>query len=524
MLSCETWVEATYPMQTFSRRDFLKLLAGSSANLGMLGIKGLLEPARVRAGDRPNIIVLVLDAMSAQNLSIYGYPRPTTPNLERFAQRATVYHSHLAAGNFTTPGTASMMTGLYPWHHRALSRRSLVRRDLIDNLFHVAQDYYRVAFSQNVWADLFPRQFQADLDNHLPPPTFSDEQLTVLTSHRLRDSAVSYYSLDEFLLSSHQVLNPYPGSALLGYLDNSYGLLKGKNPVVDADYPYGIPNNSYYTFQHSRLLNGIRDLAVEYTSKNSPWLGYFHLYSPHAPYCPRKQFANIFPEIALPFKKRHPLAVNHADLDTIRFSRDRYDEFITDLDHEFGLFVDALDGAGILDSSYLFVTSDHGEVFERGELGHGSPLLYDPVIHIPLVVSAPGQRERRDVFTPTSNTDLAPTIAYLTSGASLPNLDGRILPELGGVADPARGIFSMVAKDNSSYLPIKTGTIALTRGNMKLIHYLGYAKEWADFEMYDLLDDPIEKKDLFPRQPSELVQLKQEILDSLSDANRPYEK
>src|SRR3972149_189137 len=107
MLSCETWVEATYPMQIFSRRDFLKLLAGSSAGLGMLGIKGLVEHALAQAGDRPNIIVLVLDAMSAQNLSIYGYPRPTMPNLERFAQRATVYHSHLSAGNFTTPGTAS---------------------------------------------------------------------------------------------------------------------------------------------------------------------------------------------------------------------------------------------------------------------------------------------------------------------------------------------------------------------------------------------------------------------------------
>ena len=513
-------------MNTLSRRDFLKLLAGTSAGLGTLRIDELLNPIRARGGGgQPNIIVLVLDAMSAQNLSLYGYPRPTTPNLERFAQRATVYHSYYSAGNFTTPGTASMLTGLYPWHHRAFSRRSLVKRDLTENLFHAAQGYYRVGYSQNIWADLFPRQFRADLDLHLPSPSFSEESLTAMTSHRLpNDSAIAFYALDEFLLSSHQVLNPYPGSALMGYLDVSFGMFKNKDRVTDADYPFGIPTNTYYTYRHPQVFNGLRDLMMEFTRKNSPWLGYFHLYSPHAPYCPRKQFTGIFPEIKFPYKKRHPLSANHASAETIRLARDRYDEFITDLDHEFGLLMDALEQAGILDSSYLFVTSDHGEVFERGELGHGSPLLYDPVIHIPLVVSAPGQRKRRDVFTPTSSTDLVPTIAHLSGGDSLPGLDGRLLPELGGIEDPARGIFSMVAKDNSSFLPIRAGTVALTKGNLKLIHYQGYEKEWADFEMYNLADDPIEKKDLYPRQPFELAQMKQELLDSLADADRPYQR
>ena len=69
----------------------------------------------------PNIIVILFDAMSARNLSLYGYPRETTPFLDKFAARSTVYHRHYSGGNFTTPGTASMLTGMFQWKHRAFN-------------------------------------------------------------------------------------------------------------------------------------------------------------------------------------------------------------------------------------------------------------------------------------------------------------------------------------------------------------------------------------------------------------------
>ena len=52
---------------------------------------------------RPNIIIILFDAMAALNLSLYGYQRKTTSNFERLAQRSTVYHAHHSAANFTTP-------------------------------------------------------------------------------------------------------------------------------------------------------------------------------------------------------------------------------------------------------------------------------------------------------------------------------------------------------------------------------------------------------------------------------------
>ena len=109
----------------FSRRDFLKLASLASLSMLNLSVPHLEESQQMIAQPQPpNILILVFDALSAHNMSLYGYPRQTTPNLERLAQKATVFHRHYSAGNFTSPGTASLLTGVYPWTHRALSTRS----------------------------------------------------------------------------------------------------------------------------------------------------------------------------------------------------------------------------------------------------------------------------------------------------------------------------------------------------------------------------------------------------------------
>ena len=511
-------------MDNFSRRDFLKLMGLSATGAGLAR---LAPPhAQPRSGsDKPNVILLVLDAMTARNLSVYGYPRPTTPNLERFAQRATVFHSHFSAGNFTSPGTASLLTGLLPWNHRALSRRSLVRRDLVkSSIFHsVGSDYFTLGYCQNLWADLFLRQFKSGLDLHVAPSAFSYKPQTVLASHHLpNDSVMAYYVFDEFLLSTHQVMNPYPGSALLGYLDYSFGRSQRENRAGYEDYPYGLPSNSYYFYRHPEVFAGLTDLVTKTSAQANPWFGYFHLYSPHGPYRARQQFVGTMPPIQLEYKKRHILAAGHLTKEVILFARDQYDEFIADLDFELGKFFDNLKQAGILDNSYVIITSDHGEVFERGETGHGSPLLYDPVVRIPLMIAAPGQAERRDVFTPTSSTDLLPTLARLTGGTPPAETDGQLLPGFGGEGSDQRAVFSVVAKEDASFHPIRSGTVSMIKGKWKLIYYTGYEKYPDQFELYDLEHDLEEKHNLLEGNPSAAPKLKAELLAAFEKANARY--
>ena len=124
-----------------SRRDFLKL--AGLVPLSWLTLKGLAKFRTIT--DRPsiqeyspekNVLIVVFDAWSAANMSLYGYGRQTTPNLEQLAAKAVVYHNHFAGGNYTNPGTASLLTGTLPWTHRALQIGDSVEKTFVNkNIF-----------------------------------------------------------------------------------------------------------------------------------------------------------------------------------------------------------------------------------------------------------------------------------------------------------------------------------------------------------------------------------------------------
>src|SRR5258705_6067896 len=103
-------------MSEFRRRDFLKILGAAASTIFFPRVASWEdENFSQETVSKPNVIILLFDAMSARNLSIYGYPRPTSPNFERFAEHAIVYHSHYAGGNFTIPGVSTLLTRTYPW-------------------------------------------------------------------------------------------------------------------------------------------------------------------------------------------------------------------------------------------------------------------------------------------------------------------------------------------------------------------------------------------------------------------------
>lgn len=106
-------------MKNLSRRDVLKLAGLVTGGAAWTALR--MKSGRALDGKKPNIVVLLADTLSATNLSLFGYGRQTTPNLERLADRAFVYHSHYAGGNFTSPGTATILTGSYTWTHRTVN-------------------------------------------------------------------------------------------------------------------------------------------------------------------------------------------------------------------------------------------------------------------------------------------------------------------------------------------------------------------------------------------------------------------
>lgn len=513
-------------MPSLSRRDFLKTSAALVAGSAVAGASQLLSSAHSQNTGKPNILVFVFDAMSARNLSLYGYERETTPNLKKLAERATVYHRHYAAGNFTTSGTASMLTGLYPWTHRAINYRGMIDRHLTDrNLFRlVGEEYTRFAFTQNLWADILLSQFERDLDIHLPCDTFSRfVQSSLQPDDLASDRGIGYYAFQDFFNLRVVDQHPFPGSLTIASADLVRALaLQDKD--ISAEYPRGLPTNYDYFYENKSVLEGIGQLVKNYLVPVEPYLAYFHLWSPHDPYNARRDFIGMFEDdLQLQSKPRHPYAQTDHPESELRQRRREYDEFIADLDAEFGRLITDLDRSGILANSYVIVTSDHGEMFERGEYGHATALMYAPVTHVPLLIAAPGQQTRADFHSATSNVDLLPTILKI-AGKKTPHwTEGKILPGFGGAEDAERGVYPMVAKDNAAFQPLTRATFALLKSGYELLYYTGYPGHADQYELYHLDEDPNELQNLFSKDITTVSRMKDELLEAINAANRNFQ-
>lgn len=514
-------------MPKLNRRDFLKTSAAFLASATFAGASQFLSSAPSQNSSKPNILILVFDAMSARNLSLYDYPRETTPNLQKFAGRASVYHQHYATGNFTTPGTASMLTGLYPWTHRALNYRGMIDRHLTErNFFNlIGEDYTRCAFTQNMWADILLSQFETDLDIHLPSESYSQFIQSALQPDDLPgDPGITYYAFQDFLNLRVDDPHPFPGSLLVASSDLVRALATNRKHS-SAQYPRGLPTNYDYVYENASVLEGIGNLTKSRLIQSEPFLAYFHLWSPHDPYNARKEFIGRFDDnLVLPAKPHHPLAGTNCSTEEMQQRRREYDEFVADLDAEFGRLMSDLEHSGVLQNTYVIVTSDHGELFERGEVGHATALMYAPVTHIPLLISAPGQQARRDFHSITSNIDLLPTLLQITGRELPPWVEGSLLPGFGGEEDGSRSIFSMMAKDNAAFRPLTHGTFALIKDAYELFYFTGYPGHDDVFELYNLQDDPHELQDLFTKDITTASHMKNELLEAINTANRNFQK
>jgi arylsulfatase A-like enzyme len=470
----------------------------------------------------PNIIVLVFDAWSAENVSLYGYPRPTMPNLEKIAERATVYHSHYSAGRFTSPGVASFLTGMYPWTHRAFSLGSGVLKQLKHkNIFTLlAEKYNTLGYTQNKYADIFLGQFNKHLDIHIPRSAFHYENRTFYTSLFSNDAQIASSSFDDNIVKEDI---GFDASLFLGPILRTLHLYERE--VDHFNYQSGYANGLPVTIEHEYFsLRNVVDGAMDLLQNlQKPTFAYLHFFPPHGPYKTAEKFSGKFkgantwePEE----KTQHLLNPDKFSHEDTLVYRHRYDDYLASWDDEIARLYTFINESGLNNNSYVIITSDHGEMFERGVVGHMAPLIYEPLIHIPLLISSPGQVTRQDVYSNTSSVDIVPTLAQLV-GVPIPDwVEGTPLPLLGGEENDQRSMYAIDAFNNSAFKPLTRSTISLTKGPFRLTFY-NYPDN-QQFEFYNLDSDPEELNDLYPSQPAKAVQMQEELLQALSEADRPF--
>jgi choline-sulfatase len=257
-----------------------------------------------------------------------------------------------------------------------------------------------------------------------------------------------------------------------------------------------------------------------------PFLGYFHFLPPHGPYNTSLKFFNHFQGDGFrPLEKPEDIFSRKVPAASLLKQRLEYDEFILYVDEQFGRFFDSLEASGVLEDTWVFLTSDHGELHERGISGHSTYGLYEPVVRVPLLIFQPGRTTGQDVFTPTSAADILPTVMKL-AGASAPDWsDGIILPPF---AEPRtesqRGVYALQAEKTGMNEKITRASVILVKDRYKLLDYFGYEGSGTGefLRLFDIQSDPDELNDLAATRPELVKELLDELKKKVAGVNKPY--
>lgn len=424
-----------------------------------------VTPRRSSPPAGPNILLVTFDALSAEDMSLYGYRLPTTPHIDEFARKSSVFTGFYSGSTFTTPSVATMLTGLAPSEHRVYHLQGSLRGSpAVETLPRAmrAGGYYTGASIGNPYAYFLAQGIAADYDA-LPEPAYRTE---------------GFLRLWDGLGALHQ---RRPRGVQVGEFENLEALcnlfplfLEEGSPRIFGRTRSGYPPAGSFE-QGRRMLERMPD-------------GFFlwvHLFAPHWPYLPDARYLGRFLPSNTMRTATEQLHVWTEDVyppemqRLIDKARLRYDEFISDADSAFGAFLDEVGSAGRLRNTAVIVSADHGESFEGRIYTHGLRYQTRPELHIPLIVHMPGQETGSRVAFTADQTMLAPTILDI---AGLPRpgwMRGESLrPWLNrdGEGEGQGLAFTQYLATNSIFKPITHGTVGVIDGRHQYVLNLDSGK------------------------------------------------
>jgi arylsulfatase A-like enzyme/Tfp pilus assembly protein PilF len=295
--------------------------------------------------------------------------------------------------------------------------------------------------------------------------------------HGLRNNGAGSFPGDKATLATVLSGQGFRTGAFIGafVLDRRFGLARGFE-VYDDEIERA-PGETV-VLEAERPGREVMDRALAWLGKDDkrPFFLWVHLYDAHAPYEPPS-----------PFRERHPGRP--------------YDGEIAAVDEQVGRLLQELDRRGLAGSTAVAVAGDHGEALgEHGEMTHGL-LLYEPTLHVPLLIRAPGLPAGKVLETPVSLVDLGPTLAGLagkTFPAAPAMIDGRDLSaSLREGKEPAPA--DVYAETR---YPAVFGWSPLSALRRRDVKYISSSQP----ELYDLGRDPKEAANLVATAEARTVQ------------------
>lgn len=364
------------------------VLVAASVSLDREALRRLGGEGRPVSEPHPSgILLITLDAVRADHLTPYGYPRDTTPNLAALARHATVYLEARAASDMSLGTHASLFTGKYPSRHGAW----------VGGDFPIGRP---LRASERTVA----------------------ERLDAAGWARFASVANGYFLNSAYGLSRGFQVFDVPASDRLELRWRLGALVRLlSNRVVPVHRP-------------AREVNAVLARGLERAHRaGRPFFAFANYMEAHDPYAPDEAFVGRFPgyDPALPARVGPFIGAEGArrvfDPRERRHLVSLYDSAIATLDRELGRLFDRMRALGVYDGALIVVMADHGEMLgEHGIFGHGAGLV-DEVLRIPLIVKFPFQAAGRRVVAPVSQVDVLPTVLEAAGLPPDPSLDGLSL-------------------------------------------------------------------------------------------------
>jgi len=412
---------------------------------------------------RPNVVLIVADSLRAQNMSLYGYGRETSPFLNRFAESSSVF-THMYSNSTTTRvSITTILSGKHPFSHGRLTR-FLPPYNSFENLVTLLRDkgYTTAAVTSNLEASF---------------------HYLALTEYLVYGQFANFNRLTLSWLRDNGVYPTLPGNRMYDELSQFLPFLGFPEKTLD----YGPADGTFN--RAARLLVHLPE----------PFFLFVHVHEPHSPYetpvpfrgkYSKLDYREVNQKISSAHSARYPPELQPF----VDAHRDHYDEAIEYLDSELEGFLRALADNPKTRNSLLIITSDHGESFERGFFIHGDD-LYESSVHVPLLIKYPNQDRGAKLTLPVQSIDIAPTILRVIDVPIPTWMDGK--PVTSGTSLEERETIMINYKEpNNGRVYDRPTKLAIRWKQYKLIANCDSQRA----ELYDVVFDPGEQANLARRE------------------------
>lgn len=330
---------------------------------------------RDAAKRRPNVVLILVDALGADHLGCYGYDLPTSPNLDAFAAQSIRFSDVRAQATCTFPSANSILTGRWP-------------------------------------------SFFVDR----PDGKMASPDETVWLAEALKDHGYSTAAVSASPVVRKDASSVNPGGGYGGGFDHFLeDCMWGPAACVNRDAFKVLPELKPPFFLYLHYMD-----THDYYAPPAKWRRGFV-----SPACQGLDWiadGNPNPIADALYKRHEKPNVTPRQLG---YLEGLYDSAIAYWDDQFEQLLDRLKRRGVYDNTMIIVLADHGEEFlEHGDIKHCHN-LFDTTLKTPLIVHMPGESSGRVISTPTQNLDVMPTILDEVGASEVvPGLPGRSLRPL----------------------------------------------------------------------------------------------